>query len=580
LEPLDYLNALRRRWVLIAALAVFGALVAAITTPATSDEEPGVSEVRTYRATHTLIRDSAPTVQNRVDLGTASLLIRVGEVPKRVAAKIGSDVPGPVLAASVQTQVDSEVGTITVTVEDSNQRDAERLANEFATEAITYLDEREQERQRIQLDVLSKRLDDLQTQIGALEGRIVDANERDGRILRAQRDALIRTYGTTFEQFQNITARGPDRSGLLTLEEAIALPISRGGFQPPATRTGRMLLGAALGVLLGAGIAILLERLDTRLRSKEEAEQALQLPVLGEIPVLSRPQQRRQEIETIVKPSSATAEAYRGLRASIRMLPAVRVPGQGPASIVMVTSPGPREGKTSTVASLATTFARAGETVVCVDFDTRRPELHRAFGMPDDTPAIHTLDGMTSEEIAAMAQQTPVPNVRIIRIMGEPAELLSQAHRILAAAARHADVVLVDSPPLLATTDARELLPTVDATLLVCRVGRTPVGTAIRADELLQRAGGRALGIVLVGVPKPPAHWRYYYEEEPDDLITANGANGTVTAPARPNGQGGAAAPASGSVPSVTATPDPDPYPPYSRPGEYRPPEQRWPKEF
>ena len=509
-------------------------------------------------------------------------------MPKRVAAAIGSNLPPPVLASQVQTVVDAEVGTVAVTVEDPNQAQAARLADEFATQAIAYLDEREQERQQAQLDVLGKRLVDLANQIGVLEGRIDGANPRDSRILTAQRDALIRTYGSTYEQSQNIEARGPDRAGLLTLEEAVALPISRGGFQPPSTRSGRMLLGSLLGLLLGAGIAILLERLDTRLRSKEEAEEAIELPVLGEIPMLTRPQQRRQSVEAIDKPNSASAEAYRGLRASIRLLPVVRVPGQGPGSVVMVTSPGPREGKTSTVASLAATFARAGETVVCVDFDTRRPELHRALGLREDAPAITNLDGMTSEDIAAMAQPTTVPNVRLIRLLGESTELLAQAHRILAAAARNADLVLVDSPPLLAITDPRELLPTVDATLLVCRVGKTAVQNAIRADELLQRAGGRALGIVLIGVPKPPAQWRYYYSEADSDAVAATsqaGANGHAANGREPAVNGRDAAPAAeppiGSPAAPPAEPTyPPPPRPYQQPGELRPPEQRWPREF
>jgi capsular exopolysaccharide synthesis family protein len=541
-EPLDYFTALRRRWVLVVAFAVFGALAAAVTTPSRPSASPTVS---TFRASHTLIRDTAPGVQRTVDLATAALLVRVGEVPKRVADEVDANVAGPVLAGQVTTVVDDAVGTISITVNDADGARAARLANLFAAEALQYLDEREQERQRLQLDTIGTRLDDLQRQIGELEGQINGADERAARVLVAQRDALIRTYGTTYEQFQNISARGPDRSGLITLEEAVPIAVSRGGFQAPSTRSGRMALGTVLGLLLGAGIAILLERIDTRLRTKEEAEGTIELPVLAEIPVLSRPQQRRREVETILRPSSSSAEAYRGLRASIRLLPIVRVAGQGPATVVLITSPGPREGKTSTVASLAATFARANESVLCIDFDTRRPELHRAFGLDDEAPALTTIEGLSSDQIMAMAQQTVVPNVRLMRLQGDPTDLLSQAHHLLAVASRHADVVLVDSPPLLATTDARELLPLVDATLLVCRVGKTSVEMAQRADELLQRAGGRALGIVLIGVPRPPSQWRYYYEAEAvADAVPAAGyatnghdagTNGSATTEATPS---------------------------------------------
>ena len=109
------------------------------------------------------------------------------------------------------------------------------------------------------------------------------ARDPDDEIVRAQRDALVRQYSLVYEQYQQLAAKGVPSAGLVTLQRATPVPVSQGGFRAPDSRPQRALLAGLLGLIVGVGAAFAIDRLDTRIRSKDDAERAFGLPVLVEI---------------------------------------------------------------------------------------------------------------------------------------------------------------------------------------------------------------------------------------------------------------------------------------------------------
>src|SRR5439155_26131808 len=202
------------------------------------------------------------------------------------------------------------------------------------------------------------------------------------------------------------------KSGLLVLSRATpvqdtsATSTSSSGVSAPRSRAVRVAGGAGIGLLLGLALALLLERIDTKLRTREAAELAFVLPVVAEIPPVRRSRRRRHEVLTASKPTSPVAEAYRSLRTALLLMPTQSVPRGGDPTaddarladgrsrlearrrggvangtkVILVTSPGPAEGKSVTVANLAASLAESGRSVLVLSFDLRRPDVHHYLG--------------------------------------------------------------------------------------------------------------------------------------------------------------------------------------------------------
>lgn len=184
-----------------------------------------------------------------------------------------------------------------------------------------------------------------------------------------------------------------------------------------------------------------------------------------------------------------------------------------PVRSLLVASAGADEGKSTTLANLAVTFAQAGNSVVLIDCDLRRPSLHKLFGVPNDSGLTTML--LSDERAAPPLVDTPVQGLRLLPSGPQPpnpSELLG-SRRIEAAIGRiqqDADLVLFDSPPLLAVSDAAVLARKVDAVLLVVSAGKTKRDHASRAKQLLERAGARVLGVVLNNARLDASVYSYY----------------------------------------------------------------------
>ncbi|MBE3578059.1 MAG: CpsD/CapB family tyrosine-protein kinase [Limnochordales bacterium] len=208
-------------------------------------------------------------------------------------------------------------------------------------------------------------------------------------------------------------------------------------------------------------------------------------------------------------PKSPVAEAYRTLRTNIQFTAL-----GGKVQVLLITSAGPDEGKTTTLANLGVALAQSGSRVLIVNADLRRPALHRILGRHERIGLTNVLLGTMTLEAAI--QDTEVPNLYYMGsgpLPPNPSELLgSEAMVELIGRLRSLyDMVLFDCPPVVAITDAAVLAPRVDGVLLVVRAGHTERQAARQARINLQRVGARILGVVLNDVEMRSGRYGYYY---------------------------------------------------------------------
>ncbi|MFD8321641.1 tyrosine-protein kinase family protein [Kitasatospora purpeofusca] len=285
------------------------------------------------------------------------------------------------------------------------------------------------------------------------------------------------------------------------------------------SRSVRLGLAVFLGLALGVVAALMLSRMDTRLRSRNAVEEAFNLPVIGEVPLLSRRQRRVREPLVRARPSDPAAEAYRSLRSTLLLTGpdtlarpvggddrdpkrAAPRPLTEPAPVVLVASGGSRDGRTITIANLAAALAETGRGVLVLDCDFRHPQLHTHLGVGDGPGMAELLSGERLDELDELIRPTNVAGVSLItggNTTAYPAALVLRAGDVLRRVRPHADVVLIDTSPLLHANDAYDLVQHADAVLVTVRSGNVTPEQADRVAELLSRTGVPVAGVALLG---------------------------------------------------------------------------------
>lgn len=264
-------------------------------------------------------------------------------------------------------------------------------------------------------------------------------------------------------------------------------------------------IGVLLGLLLGLGAAVLRELLDVTVKEPEDVSEATGLAVMGDIAF--DPATAKQPLGAL-DPHAMRAEAFRVLRTNMRY-----VDVDHDNRIFTVTSALPQEGKTTTATNLAIVMAQAGQRVLLLEADLRRPRIHVHSGAEPTVGLTTVLVGEVSLDEAV--QDCGVPGLAVLTsgsLPPNPSELL-QSHAmtdVLERARKSYDVVIVDAPPLLPVTDAALLAVQSDGALLVIQHGKTTKGQLRQAMARLTAVGGRPLGAVLNMVPPRYALGRYY----------------------------------------------------------------------
>jgi capsular exopolysaccharide synthesis family protein len=298
-----------------------------------------------------------------------------------------------------------------------------------------------------------------------------------------------------------------------------------------AAATLKLAIGVFLGLVLGVGLAFMMEALNTSIRRPEDIEAALHLPGLAVIPRLTPTTSRRRlggllkgekgtasraaAIGTATQPFSIGTEAFRMLRTSLFWSD-----GSEHLRTLVVTSAAPGDGKTLTAANLATSFAHDGLSVLLVDCDVRRPQLHKLFRAPRSPGLLDLLapakeagsevrslsladagDG-SGDPVGHVVRSTPFRGLSLLTCGTLPtnaSNLLSgvRMRSLLKVLTERFDLVVLDTPPVLATADAGILGSLADGVLLVVRAGQTDKAAAQRATSQLAGSGARVMGVVL-----------------------------------------------------------------------------------
>jgi len=273
--------------------------------------------------------------------------------------------------------------------------------------------------------------------------------------------------------------------------------------------------GAGLGFMIGVALALLLNAMDTNLKTMSEIEQNLQLPLLAAIPAVDGehllPAKFKEHAMTAGASSwSRTAETIRGMRTAILL----SRPG-APPKIIMIVSTRPAEGKSYVASLMGITFALNGSKVLLLDADLRRPALHLRFRMGKGLGLSSVLSGKATLH-EAIVEWPDLPNIHVLPsgpVPPLPSELLGskQMEEVLAQARSEYDFVIIDTPPVLLVTDASVLGRLVDAAILVIRYGATQKEVVRRCIDQLERSGTQLLGIAVNAVDDTAPGYSEYY---------------------------------------------------------------------
>jgi capsular exopolysaccharide synthesis family protein len=340
----------------------------------------------------------------------------------------------------------------------------------------------------------------LETQSGAaaeLEGRIIRIQGELGALER-ERSIADMSYKGLLTRIEEARISADEGTATVKVVERAVPP--NAPFTPRRLRI--LLLAIVFGVVGGCGLVLLVETIEDRIVGTEDLERAVGLPVLGLVPRLHG--KDRPIIGRIAYTDrfGNGAEAYAGLRTRIMSGAADSRP-----ACLLVTSAGPREGKTITASNLAIAFARTGIRTLLVDFDMRRPKVKSVFGLPDDIPCLlETLGKGKVQDFSRLPMPSDCPNLFVIGNHASKeisaAEVMgSRIVKDFIAWARLAyEMVILDSPPFGVVSDALVLAGMVDGVLFVCRPGVSHRHTLRGAIEEFSAAGVPLLGVVVNAV--------------------------------------------------------------------------------
>jgi succinoglycan biosynthesis transport protein ExoP len=497
----DYLHIVqRRKWIILIAVVLVPASAVAFSMRQKPVYQASASVFLSNQDfASALAGVPAPNAGSASSTGmqTQAVLARVPAIAWRVvtALHLQMTVGGFLAQSSVSSSANADI--LTFTASDGSAALATRMATEYARQYTLY---------RRQLDT------------AALESARKGVQQRIDE-LRAQNAGSGPLYEALVEKEQNLQTFETLQTSNANV---VQTPTGAAQISPRPKRNG--IFGLALGLVLGFGLAFLLEALDTRARSVQEIGDRLGVPLLARVPEPGRRLRSKNRLVMLTDPTGGQAETFRMLRTNLDFA----MLGHS-AQAIMVTSAGEQEGKSTTIANLAVALARSGRHVVLVDLDLRRPYLNKFFQL--DGPGITqvalghvSLD--TALETVAITDPSPgrpytKPHVNgngngngAVRdatgrlevlpsgpIPPDPGEFVAThaLTEILEQLRERADVVLIDAPPMLHVGDAITLSSKVDAIVVVTRVKTLRRQMLVELARQLSSVPTRVVGYIATG---------------------------------------------------------------------------------
>ena len=455
-------------------------------------------------------------------------------IAQRWATEVASLEAELIREKAVHTDEHPNVKRISNQLATARQRLAEETAKTYTTTRVV-ANPRYQELQdsiqrlEAQRQGLTAKLTQLQRDLQARQARLARYSGVDLALA-----ALVRDYRTAEENYTAVVqrlaqARADEKVStdtgaihIVDLADVAVGPLKRG-----VDRTQLLVLALILGLALGIGSVIGMEAVDTTVRSRQDLEQLIQLPVTGVVPHLPSTQDLKHALPAVthLRPSSPHAEAYRFLVTDLLL-----TTSEEPAKAIMVATAKPGQGGTSTICNLAITMAQAGRRVVLIDADMRRPSLHTVFGVPNETGLSTFLqDGHELEDVL---QPTDVDQLYLIPAgppPDNPWQLLRSARmrELVERLKEENDFVFFDTPSAVVFADALAVASLVDGAIFVVRSHEAPAGSEIQIKNLLNKARLRILGVVLNDVPVLNVDSYRFYSHYYGPQHTRDGENGS-----------------------------------------------------
>jgi non-specific protein-tyrosine kinase len=535
-------------WLFILAAIVAGAaayLVSARMTPI-------------FAANTTLLVDEAPQarstdyysiITSERLTGTYAKMILTQPVLDEVSQELGI---GRISAGSIKVTPVRDTTLINITVEHPDPILAAGIANSLVKVFAQNVVDLQAARYASSKTNLEAQVKDMEVQVQETSAQITKAADAAEKASLETKLAQYRSiYSSLLLSLEEVRmAEAQATSNVIQVEPAV---VQETPVRPKTTQNA--LLAAVVGLLLAVGVVFGLDALDDTVKNPEELSRRVSLPILG---VIAHHETEPGELISIKQPRSPVTEAFRSLRTNVRYSGV-----DAPLRKLMVTSPTPVEGKTTISANLAVVLAQGGQRVTLVDADLRRPMVHKTFGAPNggglsglfleatkgqvvpaeppdqqDTSAEDFLEtsGIAVLHRAVLAAAQGLVEVRDTLLRGEllpgapeslsvltagslppnPSELLgSQKMReILGELIDANEVIVVDTPPVMAVTDAAVLAGQMDGVLLVFRPGKTKMTAMVQAVEQLRRVNARLIGLVANDVEiERRGYGNYYYRD-------------------------------------------------------------------
>jgi len=509
---------LKRLWLIVLATALVGGMTFLLS----------ITSTPIYSASVTLQIDQGADPRadvysslraSEASAGTYVEMIRSPVILRQVIDELQLPFSAGELAGAVSAEQIRDTQLIRIGVEDSDPARAKETANRIAAVFIRENQLKQQARfeagrREIEQKIkdLEKRIDETQTAIASLGDPTDPKNVNLPEFARTELvrwQSQLARYETEYtllirsqEDFRLAMARYMDNVTVFAPAETPTSPVR------PSTMLNTV-LGLISGVVLGVSTAFLLEYLDDTVKAGEDLA-ALGLTLLGHISRIAKAKELKDTLVTHMSSKSHVVEAYRILRANVEFA------GFGnPGGTILVASAEPTEGKTTTVANLGVVAAQAGKRVIVVDSDLRRPRLHQMFELEREK-GLTSLLLEAEPDVDAALQPTEVEGLQVLvsgPLPPNPADLLGspQMGRLIEKLGERADLVLFDSPPVLAVADASLLAAQTAGTILVVDAGETRRDAVRRAKEALEKAEARILGAVLNRERHGGRGYGYYY---------------------------------------------------------------------
>jgi non-specific protein-tyrosine kinase len=535
-----------RRWAWLVALC---AILAAAAAYAVS-----IRQIPIYRASARLLVGQNSTSTNPSVAYTDILLserltrtyaqiLTARPLLEQAAKQIGIAKIEP---SSVSVQPVRDTQLLNLSVEHPLPALAAEIANTLPQVFIAYNSAQQRARFQESKQALTAELAKLSEEIEAVETRnqALAADDPQAALVQGQLAQYRSSYGSVLSQLESIRMAEANAVDTVTVVEPAVAP--RFPVRPRVLTT--TLLALIVGAMLGVGVVFLIEYLDDTVKLPEHVEAATGLSTLG---VIGREKNGGRSLGrfrgngssrspqplslvTLEKPRSPNAEAYRTVRTGIQFSSI-----DDPIRSLVVTSPGPSEGKSTTAANLAVVMAQAGKRVVLIDGDLRKPAQHKLWGAPNTVGLTGLL--LLEEEPKSLdfaLTPTRVENLWVItsgQLPHNPSELLGsqKLQRLVERLLQDYDVLVFDAPPALAVTDPIVLGQTLDGVLLVVDSGSTRAPALAQTVQSLAKVQAHLIGVVLNKFPVKRGgyyyyYYHHYYEDEGDTGASGSGSQGEV----------------------------------------------------